>query len=376
VFIHTAAPSGSVAGPYRTPAAYGFHRVVFTNTTPTTAYRGAARPNVSYIVERLVEEAAKLTGIDSIELRRRNLISKDAYPYKTPIGVTYDSGDPAGLLEDAMKIADWKGFKARRQESKRRGKLRGRGVAVFVEPSGGGIKDEVAIKFGSSGNTFNLFSPSGPSGQGHETVFPEIVADVFGIDPHTRSNRLLIEGNTAHHNGKQGIILAEECTDSIIRGNMVYANNLHGIVLYQRSNNNLVENNIAYGNGLQGININNSSNNTLRGNTTYANSEAGIGVGQQATNNRLEGNLARDNAKDGIYFYNASTGNTLRDNIVHDNMRYGIYVKSAGNTITSGNQVFDNTIGIYLNVKPAPEVSLEANRIHNNHEANVRVGGG
>ena len=182
VFIHTAAPSGSVAGPYRTPTAYGFHRVVFTNTTPTTAYRGAARPNVSYIMERLVEEAAKITGINSIKLRRRNLISKDAYPYKTPIGDTYDSGDPADLLDKAIEIADWNGFNARRKEAKRRGKLRGRGVAVFVEPSGGGIKDEVAIKFGSSGNTFNLFSPSGPSGQGHETVFPQIVAEVFGID--------------------------------------------------------------------------------------------------------------------------------------------------------------------------------------------------
>jgi parallel beta-helix repeat protein len=198
----------------------------------------------------------------------------------------------------------------------------------------------------------------------------------YGIDPHTRSNRLLIEGNTAHHNGKQGIILAEECTDSIVRGNTVYANDLHGIVLYKHSNNNLVENNISYGNGLQGININDSSNNTLRGNTTYANAEAGIGVGQQATNNVLEGNLARDNAKDGIYFYSDASGNTLRDNIVRDNLRYGIYVKSADNTIASGNQVFGNTIGIYLNVKPAPEVSLEANRIYDNRDENVRVGGG
>jgi parallel beta-helix repeat protein len=197
----------------------------------------------------------------------------------------------------------------------------------------------------------------------------------YGIDPHTRSNRLLIEGNTSHHNGKQGIILAEECTDSIIRGNTVYANDLHGIVLYQRSNNNLVENNIAYGNGLQGININDSSNNTLRSNTTYANAEAGIGVGQQATNNQLDGNVARDNAKDGIYFYSEATGNTLRDNIVSSNRRYGVYVKSAGNTIVSGNQIFDNAIGIYLNVKPAPEVSLEANRVYNNHDENVRVGG-
>jgi parallel beta-helix repeat protein len=198
----------------------------------------------------------------------------------------------------------------------------------------------------------------------------------YGIDPHSRSNRLLIESNISHHNGKQGIILAEECAESIIRGNTVYANALHGIVIYQRSNNNLVEGNTSYDNGLQGINVNDSSANTLRGNTTYGNAEAGIGVGQNAANNLLVGNLVRDNSKDGIYFYSDSTGNTLRDNIISGNLRYGIYVKSASNTIDAGNQVFDNAIGIYLNVKPAPEISLEANRIYDNRDANVRVADG
>jgi len=198
----------------------------------------------------------------------------------------------------------------------------------------------------------------------------------YGIDPHTRSNRLLIEGNISHHNGKQGIILAEECADSTIRGNTVYANALHGIVIYQRSNNNLVEGNISYSNGLQGINVNDSANNALQANTTYDNAEAGIGVGQNAANNQLTGNTVRDNRKDGISFYSDANGNVVRDNIVSGNARYGIYVKSSNNLIDTGNKVFGNGIGIYLNATSAPAVSLDTNRVYDNHDANVRVGGG
>ena len=197
----------------------------------------------------------------------------------------------------------------------------------------------------------------------------------YGIDPHTRANRLVIEGNISHHNGKQGIILAEECSDSTIRGNTVYANVLHGIVIYQRSNNNLVVDNISYGNGLQGINVNDSSFNTIRGNTVYDNAEAGIGMGQNANDNTLIGNTVRDNRKDGISFYSDATGNTLRENIVSGNTRYGMYVKSAGNSIASGNQIFGNAIGIYLNVTPAPDVSLETNHVYDNRDANVRAAG-
>jgi carbon-monoxide dehydrogenase large subunit len=179
-FINTAAPQGQVAGLYKTPVVYGNHRLVFTNTTPTTAYRGAARPNAAYIVERLVDEASRLTGIGRVELRRRNLIPKTAFPYKTPGGAVYDSGDPPGLLDTVLRESDWSGFAKRHRDSKRRGKLRGIGLAMFVEPSGGGFKDEVLIKFGSSGG-IELFAPVGPSGQGNETVFPEIVANIFDI---------------------------------------------------------------------------------------------------------------------------------------------------------------------------------------------------
>ncbi|HEY3076781.1 MAG TPA: xanthine dehydrogenase family protein molybdopterin-binding subunit [Burkholderiales bacterium] len=180
--INTLNPSTHAINVYRIPALYGRHRLALTNTTPITAYRGAGRPNVSYLIERLVDEAARETGIDRVEIRRRNFIPKEAFPYKTPAGSTYDSGNPPGYLEDALKHSDWAGFAQRKKESERRGKLRGIGCAVFVEPSGGsaGGPEQAAIKFGESGNP-SLYVLSGPSGQGHETVFPELVAQEFGI---------------------------------------------------------------------------------------------------------------------------------------------------------------------------------------------------
>src|SRR5512134_1710778 len=122
--INTITPVTHAVNAYRIPVVYGRHRLVLTNTTPTTAYRGAARPNVSYLVERLVEAAARETGIDRVELRRRNLIPKEAFPYQTPIAAfVYDSGDPPGLLALAMKHSRWSAFEARRSDAARRGKL-------------------------------------------------------------------------------------------------------------------------------------------------------------------------------------------------------------------------------------------------------------
>jgi carbon-monoxide dehydrogenase large subunit len=175
-----AAPTSSASSLYNVPALYGRHRLVFTNTTPTTAYRGAGRPNVGYLWERLVEEAATKIGIDSIELRRRNLLAKGAFPYKTLTGHTYDSADPAGLLEGALKESRWASFATRRQEAKDKGRLRGIGLALFLEPSGGVGKEEIKIEIGPDGR-LGLLSNAGPSGQGHETVFPALVADILGL---------------------------------------------------------------------------------------------------------------------------------------------------------------------------------------------------
>src|SRR5205807_141096 len=157
-------------------------KIALTKTTPTTAWRGAGRPGVSCLVERLVDEAARQSGIDRIELRRRNLIPKEAFPYKTPTS-TYDSGDPPGLLHEVLKQSDWERFESRREEAKKRGKLRGIGCAMFVEPAGAGgsPKEEVEIRFGDSGNA-GIYAVAGPSGQGHETVYPEVAAEILGMD--------------------------------------------------------------------------------------------------------------------------------------------------------------------------------------------------
>jgi carbon-monoxide dehydrogenase large subunit len=175
-----AAPTSSAISLYNLTALHGRHRLVFTNTTPTTAYRGAGRPNVAYLWERLVEEAAVTIGVDAIELRRRNLLRKDMFPMKTPTNSNYDSADPARLLKTALQAADWKGFAKRQREAKRRGKLRGIGLALFLEPSGGMGKEQVEIRI-ESGGRLAMYANAGPSGQGHETVFPMIVADVLGI---------------------------------------------------------------------------------------------------------------------------------------------------------------------------------------------------
>jgi aerobic carbon-monoxide dehydrogenase large subunit len=179
-FINTLAPGFHAVNAYRIPAMHGRHRLVMTNTTPTTAYRGAGRPNVSLLAERLVDQAAHETGVERAELRRRNLIPREAFPYQTPLAAAkYDSGDPPGQLEKALSLSDWDSFEERRKASK---KLRGIACSVFIEPCGGGgsPKEEAALRFGSSAN-IELYTASGPSGQGHETVYPEVAAAVLGI---------------------------------------------------------------------------------------------------------------------------------------------------------------------------------------------------
>ncbi len=175
-----AAPTSSAASLYNIPAVHGKHLLVFTNTTPTTAYRGAGRPNVAYLWERLVEEAAVVLGMNSVKLRRRNLLRKDMFPMKSPTGSSYDSADPVRLLDTALQAADWDGFEKRRKIAKRAGKLRGIGLAMFLEPSGGVGKEQVELRIEPDGRVA-MFSLAGPSGQGHETIFPALVANVLGF---------------------------------------------------------------------------------------------------------------------------------------------------------------------------------------------------
>jgi len=182
-FIATRNLTITMGGVYRVPALYARTRLAYTNTVPVSAYRGAGRPDIAYAIERLVDYAAAEHGIDPVALRRNNLIPKAAMPYKTPNAGTYDSGDFEGVMDDALKRAGWSGFPARRAAAQRAGRLRGIGIATYLEAGGAGAvpKDQVAVEFDRNG-AMTLSALTQSSGQGHETVFPEIVAGTLGID--------------------------------------------------------------------------------------------------------------------------------------------------------------------------------------------------
>src|SRR5690606_25562688 len=125
-----------LAGQYKTPHIHAEVTGVFTNTAPVDAYRGAGRPEATYVVERLVAQAAREMGISQGEIRRRNFIPKDAFPYSTPVGLTYDIGDYEATLDRAEALADIAGFEQRRREAESRGKLRGLGYSTYIEACG------------------------------------------------------------------------------------------------------------------------------------------------------------------------------------------------------------------------------------------------
>jgi carbon-monoxide dehydrogenase large subunit len=155
-------------------------KCVFTNTIPTAPYRGAGRPEASYVLERVVDEAARITGIDPIKLRRRNLIKKSAMPYKTAVGTTYDSGDFEPILDKALALADYDGFKQRRREAQRRGKYRGFGICCLLEHSGGAPVESAKLSFPGDGTLLLTLNVQN-TGQGHATVFPRVIAAKLGI---------------------------------------------------------------------------------------------------------------------------------------------------------------------------------------------------
>lgn len=156
---------------------------LFTNTVPTGPYRGAGRPEANYVIERVVDEAARITGIDRAELRRRNLIPPSAIPYDTAVGTTYDSGDFEPVLAKALMLAQYATFEQRRKDAARRGRRRGLGISCFLEHSGGMPTEGAAITFnGQEPLTLALGLHS--TGQGHATVFSRLAAERLEIDPH------------------------------------------------------------------------------------------------------------------------------------------------------------------------------------------------
>jgi len=217
-------------GVYRTPLLEVNTKCVFTNTTPVGAYRGAGRPEANYYMERLVDTAAAEMGIDRIELRRRNHIPPEAMPYKSPNGSTYDSGEFTALLDQALALADWDGFAARRAESRARGRLRGRGIGDYLELTGVTGREMGGIRFEKNGDV-TLTTGTLDYGQGHASPFAQVLAARLGI-PFARirlvqgdSDQLIAGGGTGGSKSMMtsGVAIVEASDKVIEAGRQIAA---------------------------------------------------------------------------------------------------------------------------------------------------------
>jgi aerobic carbon-monoxide dehydrogenase large subunit len=173
---------GMATGPYDIPIAHIRLRAAYTNTVPVDAYRGAGRPEASYLIERVVDAAAHDLGIASDTIRRRNLIKPKALPYKTPTGKVYDSGDFAGTLARAQELADWEGFNKRAAQSRRTGRLRGIGIATYIEACGNNGPETATLNLDSDGGV-TLLIGSQSTGQGHATSYAQLIAERLDLPP-------------------------------------------------------------------------------------------------------------------------------------------------------------------------------------------------
>ena len=181
-----------MAGNYRTPVVYVNVKAVFTNTVPVDAYRGAGRPEATFQLERVIDKAARELGVDPVELRRKNFITE--FPYATPVAVEYDTGDYHATMDKVLEISDRAGFAARRAESEKNGKLRGFGINCFIEACGiapsnlvgqlgarAGLYESATVRVNATGGLV-VMTGSHSHGQGHETTFPQVIAEMIGID--------------------------------------------------------------------------------------------------------------------------------------------------------------------------------------------------
>ncbi len=183
---------GTLIGVYDMPAAHVAVRTVHSNTNPTAPYRGAGRPEATYVIERMFDEAAREMGIDPTELRARNMIAPEAMPLKTALGLVYDCGEFVRNQAAVLEMADYKGFPARREEARARGKLRGIGTANPIERSASPSPDFAEIRFSTDG-TATILMGTKSQGQGHETVYKQIVNERLGLDP---ARMRVIDGDT------------------------------------------------------------------------------------------------------------------------------------------------------------------------------------
>jgi aerobic carbon-monoxide dehydrogenase large subunit len=205
-------------------------RSVVTNTVPTAPYRGAGRPEATLVLERLIDLAAGRLGIDRIKIRQRNVIPKKKLPYRTASGLLYDSGDFAGNMKRMIELADWKGFAARKRTSKKRGKLRGIGISNYLETPVGIPHERVEVTVLGSGKV-ELAVGTQSTGQGHETSFAQVMADLLGVHP---EDIVFIGGDTAKipsgsgtHSDRSmrlgGTLMVEASTDVVALGLAVAA---------------------------------------------------------------------------------------------------------------------------------------------------------
>jgi carbon-monoxide dehydrogenase large subunit len=193
-----------MAGNYKTPLVYVNVKAVFTNTVPVDAYRGAGRPEATYQLERVIDKAARELGVDPIKLRRQNFITQ--FPYQTPVAVVYDTGDYTATMNKLEEIADLAGFEKRRKASEAKGKLRGLGVNCYIEACGiapsnlvgqlgarAGLYESATVRVNATGS-ISVMTGSHSHGQGHETAFPQVIAEMLGID---ESMIEIVHGDTA-----------------------------------------------------------------------------------------------------------------------------------------------------------------------------------
>jgi carbon-monoxide dehydrogenase large subunit len=219
---------------YDVPAACVRIRAVLTNTVPTAPYRGAGRPEATFVIERLLDIAARRLKIARVEIRRRNLIRRDLLPYRTAMGLTYDSGDFAANMERVLALADWDGFQVRRAQAKKYGRLLGIGIANYVGSPVGAPHERVEVKVASDGSV-ELMVGTQSTGQGHETSFAQVMADQLGVAPEAIR---LVSGDTAAiasgggtHSDRSmrlaGSLMVEAAAIVIVRARRVAARLLH-----------------------------------------------------------------------------------------------------------------------------------------------------
>ncbi len=196
-----------LAGNYKTPLVYTNVKAVFTNTVPVDAYRGAGRPEATFQLERVIDKAARELGVSPVELRRKNFIKPDQYPYQTPVAVVYDTGNYDATLDKLLELSDYAGFEARAAESKARGRLRGFGLAHYIEACGiapsnlvgqlgarAGLYESATVRVNATGS-ITVFTGSHSHGQGHETTFAQVISDMIGIDA---SQVEIVHGDTSN----------------------------------------------------------------------------------------------------------------------------------------------------------------------------------